>query len=104
VDAGGKHRRAITPIGDPVADDTAAWSPTDPTTILFEGSGTIWLANSETGRLRRLAGGWNPAWAPDGATIAAFQQGKGIVLLSLSTGSTARVSSSPIGTARTGVK
>jgi TolB protein len=82
VDADGKHRRAITPVSGPVAAQTAVWSPTDPTTIVFDTSREVWLADADTRELRRLAKGYNPVWAPDGKRIALFQDGIGIVILS----------------------
>jgi Tol biopolymer transport system component len=80
VEPGGENRRAVTEPTPPSAR-AVAWSPTAPDAILVEGAG-IWLADSTTGGMRKIANGWKAFWSPDGQRIAVIDDGKVIVLTS----------------------
>ena len=60
-----------------------SWSP-DATQLAFTASDAVHIVRADGSGLRRLASGWDPAWSPDGLTIA-FQAGpvrQGIHLIS----------------------
>src|SRR5688572_8174705 len=68
IDPEDKNRRAVTEQSPPSAR-ALAWSPTAPDTILVQAAG-IWLADSTTGGMRKIANGWKAFWSPDGERIA----------------------------------
>jgi Tol biopolymer transport system component len=78
IDPEGKNRRAVTEQSPPSAR-ALAWSPTAPDTILVQAAG-IWLADSTTGGMRKIANGWKAFWSPDGERIAVVDDAKVIVL------------------------
>lgn len=93
VDADGNNRHAITQPGPPAAS-VLAWSPTDPAKMLLGAAGGVWLVESATGGMRRLADGWNPAWSPDGERIAFI--GKANVVVLTATGEQLREIAIPV--------
>ena len=58
----------IIVLKSPDTSDDVCWLP-DGTKIAFDSNQNIWLANGDGTGQRRLTGGQNPRWSPDGEKI-----------------------------------